>query len=116
MENQVESTEVPPQFPALTAVPGNLHFQFSIDKSVNKLADRIMGILLGCGIVIGVACVLAIWIVVDMRSAATERRLVDDDWQKMNAFLQAQGVTKDKDGFYTLGKPEDRKLIQQPEK
>jgi hypothetical protein len=33
-----------------------------------------------------------------------EHRLVDNDWQQMNAFLERQGVVKDANGFYILKK------------
>lgn len=108
-ESTQPSTDTINVLPILSEANAPVSVTLSIDKSVKKVAAWVMVVMITSAFLIGSGIMLGIWVLVTMRDEAREHRLVDDDWQKMNAFLQAQGVTKEESGFYKLAKPEEQK-------
>lgn len=108
-ESTQPSTDTINVLPTLSEAKAPVSLTLTIDKSVSKVATWLLAVVIGCGVLIGAGVVVGVWVLVAMRDEAREHRLVDDDWQKMNAYLQTQGVTKDENGFYTLGKPKEQK-------
>lgn len=89
-----QDQDLPVQFPQLQKTEGNFHWVLSIDKSVNKVAGLVLGLLVLIGILSGAALAFALVARDQAIKAETELRLIDD-------WLVQHGVEK-RNGKYVF--------------
>lgn len=69
----------------------------TIDKSVSKIASWMIGVVIGCGALIGAGIVLAVIMTIEWREASTEVRLLEQQVMDQNALLVREGLRQPSD-------------------
>lgn len=69
----------------------------TIDKSVSKVASWVLGIIIGCSVLMGIGITAAVVMTMAWRDAATEARLNQHQLMSMEALLLREGVMQSGD-------------------
>jgi len=78
--------------PSLSEAKAPVTISLTIDKSVSKIAAWVVGVIMGCALLIGAGIVLAVLMVIEWRDAQMEARVQTQEVIYLQAAILAHGI------------------------